>query len=398
MKTKQLLATRWLALACGILALAASADAKKPVKPPPEPPPPAGPAYWVFSLEGDVRPQAISDVGTVVGGAWFTRADGEGLAPFSLAPRTDNGELQYLTTDLQWLLGDTGTVESGWCSAVNQAGEAAGCGVGLTGMLWLADGTPVNLGVCPADVACWANDINDAGLVVVEFPRFFGATGAGSGVVVPLDNTGDGEPDTWFTDLDADGINDLFFPIAPEHYLIPRAINEDGQVALTQISSGPDVAYLLTPDYDDADGDGNPWFADVDGDGFNDLLIALAPPEPGEAAAVYDLNNLGQVVGRSNGHVVLWEIVDGEQVVTEFGLLSRKVKSMSPAGINDAGHIVGSSRKSRSAGPSWLYQDGTFHELLSLVENPEGVSVLSPSGINNHGWICGNGFVAVRVE
>lgn len=49
------------------------------------------------------------------------------------------------------------------------------------------------------------------------------------GVVVPLDMDPNEAPDTWFTDVDADGMNDLFLPTDAGHNLLPVAINEAGQ-------------------------------------------------------------------------------------------------------------------------------------------------------------------------
>ena len=101
---------------------------------------------------------------------------------------------------------------------------------------------------------------------------------------------------------------------------------------------------------------------------------------------------------------MVWEIVGDLQVVTDLGTLSRIVNTMNPSEINDEGRIVGTSRKKNGIeGPSWLYQDGTYYELESLVVNPERLpevnysGTLSPAGINNLGWICGYGFVAVPV-
>jgi uncharacterized membrane protein len=102
-----------------------------------------------------------------------------------------------------------------------------------------------------------------------------------------------------------------------------------------------------------------------DGDGFNDLLVALEAP--GAGVGVDDLNNLGQVVGRSAGHAVRWELVDGVQIVTDFGSLANRL-NMFATGINDSGRIVGSSRQHAGritkTGPAWLIDNDTLYELL----------------------------------
>jgi len=227
-------------------------------------------------------------------------------------------------------------------------------------------------------------------------------TDEGCGVVVPLDLDLDGEPDTWFTDVDADGINDLLFPFAPEHNLWPMVINEVGQVLAAQYVNGSYVGgYLLTPDYSDADGDGNPWFADTNSDGYNDLLVALEPPAPGMSFQVVDLNNLGQVAGQSGGHAVRWDFTNGVQTVTDLGTLADKW-SMGVGGISDSGRMAGYTREIKGRfhdyGPSWLIENNTLYELLPLLINPPGWSSLNAYGINRNDWILGPGFVAIPVQ
>jgi len=121
------------------------------------------------------------------------------------------------------------------------------------------------------------------------------------------------------------------------------------------------------------------------------------------------LNNLGQVVGNSGGHVVRWEFVDGVQIITDLGSLADK-SVMTVAGISDSGRIVGTSTipagRRIKDGPSWLIENDTIHELLPLVVNADGWSDLEATGINRYGWIAGKGrldgvsrkFVAIPVE
>jgi len=404
-----------LALACGIITFAASAQAGKPVKPPtppPEPPPPSGPAYRIIAVEGGINPWSLTDLGTLVGSAWYQLPNEGFQTPAVLPPRIASGEPQYLTSDLRFLPGGDGTQKYGYCIAMNVAGIAVGYLYDPTpeqAMLWREDGTAVNLGIDPAGLGSTANDINDAGLVLVGVGHENEA-GEMSGVVVPLGGDADVEPDTWFADVDTDGMNDLFFPIDAGHNLLPLVINEDGQVLAAQFAGGDPVAgYLLTPDLTDADGDGNPWFADENGDGFNDLLVALDPPDPGASVIVADLNDFGQVAGHSGGHAVRWEFVEDEQIVTDLGSLGDKVE-MTATGISDSGRIVGNSRiptgRRSKAGPSWLSKNETMYELLPLMVNSAGWSDLSADGINRDGWIQGRGlldgvgrtFVAIPVE
>lgn len=406
--------TRWLglSLACGFLSLAVSAQAVKPPKPPPEPPPPQGPAYWIIRAAVPIGPNAISDSGVLAGHAFYEYSGGGFQSPAVLPPQISVGTPQYFAGDLRWLPDLDGLQSYGECIAMNEAGLAVGYindpGF-LRAILWRSDGTPTDLGVDIGGLSSSANDINDAGLVLVGVGQE-NEPGEMGGVVVPLDLNADGVPDTWFTDVDADGINDLFFLTDAGHNLLPLAINEVGQVLAAGYAGGDPVAgYLLTPDLDDADGDGNPWFADEAGDGFNDLLTALEPPEPGAVVSVAGLNNLGQVVGQSDGHAVRWEFVDGVQIITDFGSLSEKAQ-MTARGISDSGRIVGTSRiptgRRSKDGPSWLIEDEILYELLPLVINSDGWSDLEVEGINRHGWIHGRGrldgvsggFVAIPVD
>jgi hypothetical protein len=404
--------TRWLglALACGTLTYAATSQAGKP---PPEPPPPSGPAYWIIRASVPIAPYSISDSGVLVGHALYEYSGGGVQSPAVLPPQISDGEPQYLTSDLRWLPGLDGSQHDGNCLAMNETGLAVGyindLGL-LRAILWLPDGTAVDLGASIGGLPSTANDINDAGLVLVGI-GYENQQGERGGVVVPLDLVGgDGVPDTWFTDDDADGINDLFFLTDTGHNLLPVAINEAGQVLAAQIVAGQRVAgYLLTPDLTDADGDGNPWFADRNSDGFNDLLVSLAPPEPGASVSVAGLNNLGQVVGKSGVHAVRWEFVQGVQIVSDLGSLSDRL-AMGVAGISDSGRMAGSSRHIKGAfhkpGPSWLIEGETLYELLPLVVNSDGWSDLEVEGVNRHGWIYGlgrfndvlGGFVAIPVE
>jgi hypothetical protein len=393
---------RWLGLALigSIIAGEGSVEAKKPVKPPPEPEPTEGPAYQFVSVDRTLRPESISDSGTLVGRATYEYAGGAFLTPAKLpvAFIDADGLPHYSINDLQILPDFNGEQLPGKCYAASDTGFAVGyvlrSGIALP-VLWLPDGTPVELYVNQNGSNRHVSDINNDGwvfLIEIEPDN----TG---GVVVPLDTDLDGAPDTWFDDGNGDGVNDLFYPLDPlspamhTDHLSARAINDAGQLLVYE--SALDIGYLFTPDFSDADGDGNPWFADTDGDGFNDLWVELAPPVPGEGISVAGLNNLGQVAGNSGGYAVRWDFVDGVQVVTDLGAITSKAV-MSTKGIDDAGRIVGISTiptgRRTKPGPVWLADGDNLYELL-----PESGSV-TETGINSFGWLFGWGWVAVPVE
>jgi len=416
--------TRWLglALACGILTFAVTASAKKPPQPPPEPPPPSGPAYQLVAVDGagfsfyehyPYWPNMISDSGALVGMHW----DGTNQAPAVWPPRIIGGEVQYVAQDIKRFQNEEGTAEYGSCFAMNESGFAVGAFINppwsppWRACLWLPDGKPVSLRINVEGLDSIACDINNAGYVLlaenVPAPR--------AGVVVPLDLDYDGQPDTWFTDVDADGINDLFFPIdAGYNNFNPLVINEANQVLVYEYPDGP--SYLITPDFSDGDGDGNPWFADLNTDGINDLQTLLTAPEPGASARAVGMNNLGQVVGESNGRVVRWEFVDDAQIITDLGTLPQTYE-MNVGGISDSGRVAGTcridlGRRSR-LGPWWVIENDNLHELLPLAVNGAGWSDYLERydfnryyGINRYDWILGRAlldgslrtFVAIPIE
>jgi probable HAF family extracellular repeat protein len=170
------------------------------------------------------------------------------------------------------------------------------------------------------------------------------------------------------------------------------------------VNASVQLAYRLTPDYADADGDGNPWYADTDGDGFNDLMVELVGLG-GDVTRADDINAAGQVVGYSSGRAVRWDFAaDGTPTITVLPLLSRQVRGMNAAAINDAGHIVGGASTQNSS-TSFLFQNGKMYDFATLLVNGTGWTGLSAGDINNQGIITGvgnlngvrQGFVAIPV-
>ncbi len=421
---------RWLGLVLmiGCFAFAGSTDAKKGGggKPPPEPPPPEGPAYQLIAVDSagfgfytsyPGYPNMISDSGALVGRGAYVIVDESSTntvwTPAVYPPRIVGGEVKYVSDDIVCFLNVYGVAESGTCFAMNEAGIAVGALSGpWRAYLWQSDGTAIPVLSRTDDVDSAALDINNTGCVLmgVNQPTEL------SGVVVPLDQDGDGAPDTWFEDGDGDGVNDLFFLIDAGHNFNPLVINEYGQVVVYEYPDG--ASYLLTPDSTDADGDGNPWYADADGDGFNDLLATLVAPDPATAARAVGLNNLGQVVGTSEGHLVRWDLDgNGDLSPADLGLVANAYR-MDIGGISDSGRMAGVSRvdagRRSKSGPWWVTENDTIYELFDLlVDSPDWSGDLllrqiyhQYYGINRYDWIVGrahyNGylqmFVAVPVE
>jgi probable HAF family extracellular repeat protein len=164
------------------------------------------------------------------------------------------------------------------------------------------------------------------------------------------------------------------------------AINEAGQVVgNASDGDGWQAPFLVTPE--DTDGDGKPdrWFRDDDADGVNDLMISLGWLGGGEVPGwglhygglARDINDNGQVVGWSswNGmtsgadlqHAFFWEDLDGDGQADPGEMVDLGVSGVGVAAgaraINNEGHIVasaeGASYDSYLIAPADTDGDGT---------------------------------------
>ncbi len=163
-------------------------------------------------------------------------------------------------------------------------------------------------------------------------------------------------------------------------------------------------AFLVTPETDQA---GNPvWYRDEDpADGINDLMIDLDPLTglyPDTYSSAVAINNLGQVVGWATGWnenseivldiAVLWQLgADGNVSAVELPGLNGS-SSVDAYDINDLGQVVGRAYTS----------DGQYHAVLWEVDADGNVSApvdlgyLAPeheyseaTGINELGEVVG---------
>ncbi len=248
--------------------------------------------------------------------------------------------------------------------------------------------------------------INDAGWVVIAncedeavYTEDNWWTTLESYVIVPVDHDADGTADTWFVDGDGDGINDLPYLIDTLGYH-PLAINVHGEIVFYE-------GVLLTPDFDDPDGDGNPWYADTNGDGINDLLIALRPLEEGGTSRAQDINDLGQVVGYSSSDewsAVIWS--NAAALPNDLGKPTRHSEKVYATGINNAGQIIGYYGEKLKGGGlvpkhtystrAFLFQEGEIYSFSDLTT--DGSTTTRPQDINNNGWIVSGGTVFIPVE
>ena len=414
MKTKRH-TIRWLglALASGAITCVDPVQAGQP------PPPPSGPAYRIVSLgslsgwtpadsgyDSGWIVSKINEAGRVVGSSDFVPYDGAALVvdpePSAVGPvyfrdtSPEDGR-----NDLIVRLPGTGPSECAAAYGLNDAGWVVGASNvpvvidgeleehGRKSTLWL-DHTPIHVdegprGPFPANEAY---GVNNRGVVMLgmAMPEFGDECFSGF-VAVPGDADKNGIPDTWCSDEDGDGVNDLLklVQVAQRWGLGMAAINEAGQIVMSVDGRG----HRLTPDTDDSDGDGNPWFADVNADGINDLLVKLIGLD-GAYGNAYDINEAGQVVGSSAARAVRWDFAGGIQKIADLGALSKGVRSMRANAINDKGQIVGTASY-RNYRTSFLVHDGTMHDLAALLVNGAGWSNLSAVDLNNRGYLIGMG-------
>jgi probable HAF family extracellular repeat protein len=109
-------------------------------------------------------------------------------------------------------------------------------------------------------------------------------------------------------------------------------INNRGQVVGgANLPSAEEHPFLVTPE--DTDGDGTPdrWFRDDDFDGVNDLMLDLGVLSSAFVSSASDVNELGQVVGRSGPNMFVW--------TPSAGMLS--LGAGRARAINDLGQIAG---------------------------------------------------------
>jgi len=100
------------------------------------------------------------------------------------------------------------------------------------------------------------------------------------------------------------------------------------------------------------------------------------------------INDNGQVTGSSyTTGGARHGFIYSDGVMTDIGTLGGNRSA--GRGINDSGHIVG------SGGAGWdipfVWKDGVMTDLNTLIDPASGWTLTNATGINNNGWIIGNG-------
>lgn len=280
---------------------------------------------------------AISNAGHVVGDAYIDAASSVKHA-FLVTPEDTNGDGKadrwYRDSnadgrnDLIRDLGTLGLVES-YAFDVNASGVVVGearaqDGAYSRAFVW-RNGVMINLGTM-GGASSSASAINDAGQVVgwaygpQNIPITF--------LINPEDTNGDGTPDRWSRDVNADGINDLMVVLPGFDAGYNADINASGQIT----GSGA----LWTPHQP------------------NGTTGTVFAPDPSFAA--YALNNAGVLVGATG-----WGTHDGGEGNPGYG------------GTNAA-----------------ILENGVVVELFTRIPVGEGVGMDAAAEINDQGWIVGN--------
>jgi uncharacterized membrane protein len=121
-------------------------------------------------------------------------------------------------------------------------------------------------------------------------------------------------------------------------------------------------------------------------------------PGPGGYISAYDINNLGQVVGRagapsagSEGYV--WSLNGPDFNIGLLPDIDPGLGGTSAIGINDNSQVVGSFGSSSLDDyfRAILYEEGTLYDLNNLIPANSGWTLESALDINNQGQIVGTG-------
>jgi hypothetical protein len=425
--------TRWLGLvlACGIITLAATAPAGKPVKPP-KPPPAPTLTYTLIPFDDGQRLSSVAvgltETGLVPGAfdyetiwngettqlswpdiATATDADADGLldlpTPLPVLEEHLYGAA-YRANELGVIVGYTGRLFDG--------SEWPPLSLTEEGVVWVPGaGGYAAQGVGVIDTRLhqsFAGRINNDGVVAGSCT--WGNTGnwQQAFIIVP-EQTANGP--TWFRDADADGVNDLMLPIwpRPDPMLDPLSstpmdpvayvvgINNAGAVAgfveLDYHDAYPG-AFVIVPDFGDADGDGNPWFS-ANADGNNTLVQGLAPLSAGAFTRVCDINANGEVAGSSDDHAVIWKPqTGGGYAIQDLGTISTR-EHLRTTAMSDTGWVVGSAytlnwhQKNPKPDLTLVWQNGVMYVLQDILTNGDGWTDLSFSDVSDDGVLAGHG-------
>jgi probable HAF family extracellular repeat protein len=290
----------------------------------------------------------------------------------------------------KWTIIDVLPPWGGQALAINNRGEVAG---------WMYAPEPLPM----HHAFIWSNGVlRDLGVPDGQYSS--DAAGmSNNGYVVG--NTGNGWPMVWhngdwtvvpihgaFNDVNESGtaVGGLFFPGYPDNH---AASFKDGvatdlgtmggngwSVAWAVNNSGTIVGNFSLP---------TPPFSGLykfRGFVYENGAVRVIETLGGTSSYAYDINNSGTVVGAS-------DTASGRLVATVYqnGVLRplTEIPGNSAArAVNERGDVVGSSDNG-----GWLYSNGVLTMLAQIPEvRAAGYTSISPTGINDRGWISGTGY------
>ena len=246
-----------------------------------------------------------------------------------------------------------------------------------------------------------AKGINRAGQVVGNYNNGRGF------LITPLDPDGNGVADTWYQNVNSDGINDLLTDLGTAvsqagilEPIQPSQINDAGQIVGMVPNRGQwGDPCILTPK-SDASG-ARVWNADANQDGANDLVIKLPVLAAGMWGCANGVNSAGVVVGwsqtkASNPHAMMWRVdAQGRVTTTDLGIMPGEAQSIASA-VNDSLQVVGYGttyymRKMQITQSAFLWQNGVMRDLRDFLDQGALLAGrrMVAFGMNNPGMIIG---------
>lgn len=118
----------------------------------------------------------------------------------------------------------------------------------------------------------------------------------------------------------------------------------------------------------------------------NGTVTLLPSLSAGDYATAYAINDAGLIVGASGSHAVEWK----NGTIVDLGLAQGFTGGFAAA-LNDDGQIVGTAYDAKSNSHAVLWQNGSMTDLNSLLPANSGWMLQSATGINDQGFIVGNG-------
>jgi hypothetical protein len=426
---------RILALAVAAALVPLAAQAAKAAKPPPA----SALSYTLVAFEDNAqwigsRASGITEVGVVPGRYDYDLISGgvtNRLSWPTVATRTDedgNGlldlprPLPFLAghvTGEAWRANELGVIV-GVTERLVDASEWPPLSVFAEGVVWLPGQgayTPRGLGVIDGRLhQSYATCVNNNGVVAggctwgntINWHRAF--------IIVP-EQTADGP--SWFRDTDANGVNDLMLPIwpAPDPLKNPSSssqydpvayingLNDAGVVCGTidivvSDNAGLGGPFVISPDYTDADGDGNPWFV-ADAAGNNVLVQKLPLLRAGAYSTANAINASGDIAGVSDNHAVLWKpAAGGGYVLRDLGTVTAR-EYLQVTAMSNTGWILGNAwnsvlthsfvQKPGKPDIAVVWRDGVMYLMPDLLTNGAGWTDLHFSDVSDSGVLAGYG-------